>query len=123
MGDNAIRMVRGTTRKLRLHVTETLEDGTSQDFDLTDCTVHFRAKDKVEDEEPALIVKSSAQASEIEVYAAAEGKAWIKLVPADTQGLEAKQYRYDVWVVTLADERHSVFEDSLTIVAGVTVLP
>lgn len=108
-----ISMIRGDTLTLRLTVT----DDDSELFDLTGSTLHFRVKQKVTDADPALIIKSSALATEIEILLpqtdiTKKGRADIKLGPSDTDSLTPGNYVYDVWIVLSTGAEHVVIKPS-----------
>jgi hypothetical protein len=116
---NAVEVIRGTSRTLALHVTDVAGDNT----DLTGGRVVFTVKCKIEDEQNTIQKDSDVGPAEVEIVAAKEGRAEIKLVPADTRSLSLGKYVFDVWVVLVGGERHLVVGPSDFVVkAGVTVL-
>lgn len=99
-----IQVIRGVTKTLRLSVID--DDGDA--VDLAGATVYFRAKEAIGDAS-AVISKSSAQVSEIEILTPTTGgQADIKLAPSDTATLNLVPHVYDVWVQLASGDRHAV---------------
>jgi hypothetical protein len=116
--ENAIVMIRGTSKSLLLTVTD--ED--SNPVNLTNATIYFSVKRELDCDAPC-IYKSTLVPSEIEIMDALAGTAKIKLLPADTANMVASDYYYDVWIVLSTGARYAIIKPSIfTIQAGVTVL-
>lgn len=117
--ENSITIVRGTSKTLRLTVTDT----TGQVVDLTGGKLVFTVKCSTYDDLP-LIQKLTSTPSEGALTLPREGVAEFYLQPSDTSGLSTKGYVFDVWLITAANDRYSVVgESSFVVVSGVTYLP
>lgn len=117
--DNAITIVRGSSKTLELAVTD-LQDKV---VNLTGASIYFTVRERLNAPNP-LIYKSTGNVAEIEVIDATGGKAKIYISYMDTMNLEApKQYVFDVWVVLSSGKRYPVVQPSVfEVVPGVTVL-
>jgi hypothetical protein len=116
--ENAIEIIRGTSKTLELLVVD--EDGVA--VDLTNGAIVFSVKKRTDDVLP-LIQKKSTVPAEAEIVAPREGRARIYLIPADTQNLEVMPYVFDCWLL-LTGKRYAVVPPSTFLVlAGVTFLP
>jgi len=117
--ENAVTIIRGTSKTLELVVT----DADGKVVDLTGAKVVMSVKEFLTDTNP-LVQKISDVPVQAQITLPREGKARIYLVPADTQTLAAKQYVFDVWVILSGGKRFAVVLPSTFIVqAGVTILP
>jgi hypothetical protein len=112
---NAVEVWKGQSKDLEVSVTEeVVENGVKKDvpFSLAGATVYFAVKHRTADPQ-ALIRKSSASVSEIEITSpATDGKAMIHIVPTDTSLLDADTYVFDVWVQLASGKRYPVIEVS-----------
>jgi len=116
--ENALSLIRGTSKTLELVVT----DADGKVVDLTGAKVVMTVKATVTDTNP-LIQKSTDVPTQAELTVPREGKARIYLIPSDTQTLAIKQYVFDVWLVLSNGKRHAVVPPSVfEVQAGVTLL-
>jgi len=95
---SALQLVRGASKTLELTVLDEAGDA----FDLSGCTLWFTVKKAAADQQP-VVQKKSDDVAEIQIVDAREGRADIYLLPADTFSLPAREYVFDVWVVSGAD--------------------
>lgn len=117
--ENSLEVVRGSSRTLELTVT----DQDSKPVDLTGSRIIFSVKTSANDPLP-LIQKTTDQLAQAEVTVPREGKARIYLQPGDTQGLQALEYVFDVWVILTSGKRYPVVPSSIFAVKpGVTLIP
>lgn len=119
--DGTLRLVRGESKDLELHVVS-VSDGVESDFDLSGAVIYFTVKCHVADDTNTL-QKTSALVSEIEIDAIpTTGKATIYLKSSDTTSLAQGSYVFDIVVVS-GDDRHVVVGPVPLIVSrGVTQL-
>jgi hypothetical protein len=116
--ENALVLVRGTSKTLELIIT----DADGKAVDITGAKIVMSVKVAATDAAP-LIQKSSDSITQAEVTVPREGKARIYLVPADTQTLAVKSYVFDVWLVLASGKRFAVVPPSaFEVQAGVTLL-
>jgi len=124
--ENAIEVIRGETKTLRLTVQQ--KDPTGEKswipVDLTDSVIYFTVKKEAEHRE-TLIAKRSSVVGEAEITNPRGGVAEIYLIPSDTDCLDATDYVYDVWVYyTATAKRYPVVTPSVfRVVPGVTRIP
>jgi len=117
--ENEIEIYRGSSKTYELHVT----DAEEEDVDLTGARVIMSVKCDLSDPSPLIQKDSVKGASEVDINHPKEGKAEIKLVPSDTQTMDAGTYIFDVWVELASGTRSAVVAPSpFKVVAGVTVL-
>jgi hypothetical protein len=117
---NALTVIRGSSKTLQLTVKDS---DTNEAVDLTGATVYFTVKSAIGDEQ-SLIQKISTNVAQIELTAPREGKASIKLVPADTMTKDPGSYTFDVWAVLASGVRIvPVPPTTLEIEQSVTVIP
>jgi hypothetical protein len=117
--ENEIEIYRGSSKTYELHVT----DAEEEDVDLTGARVILTVKCDLSDPAPLIQKDSAKGASEVDINHPLEGKAEIKLVPSDTQTMDAGTYIFDVWVELASGTRSPVVSPSpFKVVAGVTVL-
>lgn len=124
--DNAISIIRGSSRTIEIVVTdpdEVSNTNPSGIVNLTAATLYLTVKEKIED--PLAIIKKSSNSSlEIEITAPRSGLAKIYFVPADTQKREVGAYVYDLWVLLSSGKRFPIIAPStFEITPGVTVIP
>jgi len=117
---NSISIIRGSSKTYALAVT----DKNGEPVDLTGSRVIFSVKATF-CEEDALIRKDSANGTtEIEITNALGGLADIKMVPSDTNTMNAGEYVFDVWVILSSGKQYPVIPPSkLLVEPGVTVFP
>jgi len=107
--EDAIIIVQGTSRTLRVTVT----DNDDVAVDITGGTIYFSVKQDIEDTEP-LIQKISTNPAEAVITSSCGGEAEIYLKPADTQNLQPKvDYVFDVWLVTASGDRYDVLPPTM----------
>lgn len=118
--ENALSVVRGSSRTLTLMVTDPANNGAA--LNITGAMIYFTVKKRLTDALP-LIQKTGILAQEIDLIEPRAGHAEIYLVPADTQHLDPGLYVFDVWVI-LANGKHvPVIEPStFEVLPTVTVL-
>jgi hypothetical protein len=68
----------------------------------------------------AVIVKTSANAGEIDLTDPTNGVAEINLVPGDTSGLSPGSYIFDVQMTTGASKVHTLLKGTLSLEQDVT---
>jgi hypothetical protein len=107
--ETGLEIVRGTTRTLRLEVTDA--DGVP--YDITGARVVMSVKYDVLDPLP-LIQKWTDDPLQAALIQPKVGVAEIYILPADTQNLDSNvDYLFDVWLITLSGERFVVVPPSL----------
>ena len=117
--ENAVTMIRGTSKTLTVTVSN--PDGTPTN--LTGGRMVLTVKPNFWTDLP-LIQKLTTDPSQGVITVPREGIAEFYLVPADTIGLDTKEYVFDVWLVTATGERYAVVPPSaLLLTANVTYLP
>jgi len=117
--ENQIEIYRGASKIYELEVV----DGEEHVVDLTGARVVFSVKCSLSDAAPLIQKDSDVGATEIDISHPKEGKAEIKLLPSDTQNLDAGEYIFDVWVVLASGTRGPVILPSpFQVIAGVTIL-
>lgn len=117
--ENAIDIVRGTSRTLALTVT----DAAGVPVNLTGARVVFTVKCSVQETDNKIQKDSARDAADASVTAASSGQAQIYLQPQDTQGMEPGKYVFDVWVLLSGGARYLVVGPGpFNVRAGVTVL-
>lgn len=118
--ENAIDVVRGTSRTLVL----TVQDSHGDVVDLTSARVVFSVKCKTSDTTPIIQKDSDVGVGEAEITDPTQGEAKIYLQPTDTQNMTPGKYIFDVWVILTGGSRHLVVgPGSFNVKAGVTVIP
>lgn len=94
-----LSLVRGESARYLVTITD--EDDEPED--LTGATIYWRVKAAASDADPALIAKSSADASEIDILDQTDpdllGQCEVYLVPADTAGLTPGSFVFELRVV------------------------
>jgi len=117
--ENSLEVIRGTSKTLELTVT----DDAGKAVDLTGARIIFTVKQVITESLP-LIQKTSDTPTQAEITVPREGKARIYLQPNDTQGLEAIEYVFDVWLILTSGKRFAVVPSSIfTVKPGVTLIP
>lgn len=118
--ENAIEIVRGSTRTIQVTVTD-LDDVI---IDITSSRLLFCVKRFAEDEFPE-IQKDTDVGAEGVLFDPRDGIARFFLVPADTHNLDfGIEYVYDVWLILPAGERHPVVGPApFTVASSVTRIP
>jgi hypothetical protein len=117
---NAISIIRGQSKTYALAVT----DKNGDPVDLTGSRVIFSVKTSFCAEDALIRKDSNNGTTEIEITNALGGLADIKIVPSDTNTLDATEYIFDVWVVLSSGKQYPVIPPSkLVVEAGVTVFP
>lgn len=117
--ENAVSIYRGTSKTLKLAVTDVDE----KPVDLTGAAVHFTVKKDVKDTVP-VIRKSTAVLTEVEISDPNGGIARIFLNPEDTKDLDPGQYVFDILSILSSGKRYIVVKLSIfEVIAGVTVVP
>lgn len=101
--ENALEMVRGTTKTLSLDVQD--EDGDV--FDLTGVTIWFTMKKVITDID-FVVQKKSDVLAQITITDAKAGECEIYLLPDDTKLLDVREYVFDIWLVTMTGARYLV---------------
>jgi len=117
---NTIRIIRGTSKKFLLTVT----DEAGERVDLNGARIIMTVKRSLEDEH-ALIQKDSQKgAAQVEILTPTKGgQANIYLTPSDTHTLDVREYTFDVWAILSSGKRYAVIPPSvLELEAGVTVI-
>jgi len=100
--------------------TITVKDASGVAVDITGGAMVFTMK-KHENDPTGLIVKDSAVGiAEVEFTNPTNGIADIKLLPADTSGLPAITYVYDVQFTTSLGSVHTLLKSKLTLFEDVT---
>lgn len=118
--ENAIDVVRGTSRTLVL----TVKDSHGDVVDLTSSRVVFSVKCKTSDTTPIIQKDSDVGSAQAEITDAVNGEAKIYIQPSDTQNLNPTKYIFDVWVILSSGSRHLVVgPGAFNVKAGVTVIP
>jgi hypothetical protein len=90
---NAIKVIRGQTKVISVKV----KTKAGRNAKLADASLIMTVRKR--QDMGVLITKTTPKASGIEVTDAGKGDAIITLDINDTGGLEAGEYRYDVWVI------------------------
>ena len=117
--ENSLTIIRGTTKKLQMAVTQ--PDGTP--FDLTGGRVIMTVKTALSDDLPTIQKRSNIPA-EAAITVPRKGIAEFYFVPADTQGIPPCTLVFDVWLITATAERYNVVpRSSFVVQPGVTYLP
>lgn len=83
-------------------------------IDISNATCYFTVKVRKDDTAPT-IQKSTAVSGEGEIGAANKGEMYFYLVPADTSGLEIRQYVFDIKVVLSSGKVYTVAEGILNL--------
>ena len=109
--DNAIDIYSGQTKTMVLTIATRDSEGTTTAYNLENSTVIFTMKAHVSDRE-ALLRKTSADASQIELTNPRGGEAAIKFETADTSHLDEGDYVFDVWVRTASGDHILVVKPS-----------
>jgi len=124
--DNAIEVIRGETKTLRLTVQQKDPTGEKQwiPVDLTGAVVYMTVKKEAEHRE-YLFQKKSTVPAEAQITNERGGVAEIYLTAEDTANLDTTDYVFDVWVhYTATGKRYPVVKPSvLRLVPGVTRIP
>jgi hypothetical protein len=116
---NALTVVRGTSKVLQATITK--PDGSY--YDITGGRLIFTVKCSVFDDLPT-IQKQTTIPAQGAITLPRQGIAEFYFQPSDTQGLAARDYIFDVWLITASGERFCVVQQSTFVVqAGVTYLP
>lgn len=118
---DALTVIRGENKTLRLEVTKDDANGREVPVDITGTIVYFTVKERAGDRS-VIIQKTSEAAAEATITNARGGVAEIYLVPQDTAFLDTKDYIYDVWIrYTATEKRFPVLRNStFRVIAGVT---
>ena len=118
--EDAIEIVHGTTRTLRL----TISDVEDSPVDLTGGRIYFSVKRDVTDAQ-SLIQKVTTNPAEGAIIKPKGGIAEIYLKPADTHNLQTTvDYVFDVWLVTASGDRYDVIPPTIfKVKASVTRIP
>lgn len=117
--ENLIEIYRGASKTYELEVV----DGEDAPVDLTGARIVFTVKCDLSDPAPLVQKDSQAGPTQIDITHPKEGIAEIKLLPSDTQTMDAGEYIFDVWVVLASGTRGPVILPSpFKVLAGVTVL-
>ena len=94
----------------------TVRDKNGAVVDITGYQVRFQVRHKTADAAAnAMISKTSAVSTEIDIYDPVNGKARIFIDPSDTLAaakFKPGDYYYDVWVVTTASKQHQIIRAS-----------
>lgn len=109
----SVTMYRGDSRTLRVTVTS----GGSP-VDLTGYSIAFTVRP--DEDADAVITKSSADPTEINITDAANGRLEIYLQPADTENLQLRSYDYDVEITSPTGVVSTVVVGTLTILKDIT---
>lgn len=116
---NAITVIRGSSKTLRLTVTD---PDTNKPVNLTGATVVLTVKKRNEDAQN-VIRKTSDTPAESVITNATAGIAEFYLVPADTKSKDAREYVFDVWLIMPSGKQYAVIPPSIfDLQPGVTVL-
>lgn len=116
--ENAISIVRGTSKTLQLCV----KDMAGAAVNLTGARVILTVKCRITDRDPLIQKDSAVGPLEALITIPLEGKAEFYLSPVDTQTLEGK-FVFDVWVILSSGKRYLVVgPGDFTVLPGVTVL-
>jgi hypothetical protein len=117
--ENAISIIRGSSKTLKLTVT----DENDAVVNLTGATIYFSVKVGERDPQP-LFQKSSLNPAQAEITTPREGVALIYLQPSDTQSLDPHEYVFDVWTVLANGKRYPVVKPSVfEVKPGVSLIP
>jgi len=121
---DALTVIRGESKTLRLEVTEEDRTGAEVPTDITGAVIYLTVKVLAVDNK-ALIHKSSTEVTEIEITNPLSGVAFIYLLPEDTFYLDPGDYVFDVWVrYTSTEKRFPVVRNStFRVVSGVSRIP
>jgi len=113
---NTVEVTQGASKTLVL----TVVDQNGDFVDLTGWKVYLTVRGSLDDQTP-LIVKTSADATQIALPDPRNGTARIYILPADTANLDRGDYLYDIWVETASGDRVPVVPVSIfRVVQGVT---
>jgi len=117
--ENLIEIYRGASKTYELEVV----DGEEHAVDLTGARIVFSVKCDLSDPTPLIQKDTNGGPTQIDITHPLEGIAEIKLLPSDTQTMDAGEYIFDVWVVLASGTRGPVILPSpFKVIAGVTVL-
>jgi len=117
--ENSLTIIRGTSKKLQLAVTQ--PEGVP--YDLTGGRVIMTVKQSLSDDLPTIQKRSNIPA-EAAITVPRKGIAEFYFVPADTQGISPCTLVFDVWFITATGERYNVVpRSSFVVQPGVTYLP
>ena len=124
--ENAIEVLQGESKTLRLTVTQPDPSGETSSIPLIleNSTIYFTVKVHASDREH-IFQKTSAQVTEIDITNPRAGVAEIYITPGDTISVDPDtNYVYDVWVLfTATGKRYPVVKPSIfRVVSGVTKL-
>lgn len=129
VGDWNLRLFRGESRVYTMTIQQPIESSEDPEdgyVDLTDAVLYFTVR-LMEGGDDAIIYKTSADPDQIEILDqdTNKGQFKLKIGSRDTNGLAAKQYRYDVWVTFPGDDvaRIVVLPSMFEIRPACTVLP
>jgi len=103
MAATKITIAKGEDKTIEL----TVDDGDGGVIDLTNGLVTFTVK-YTTDSSTNLFQKTSATPSEITITSPTTGRADIYILPADTSGLDAATYVYDIWVTLASGKEYQV---------------
>jgi hypothetical protein len=99
-----ITIFKGEDKTIKL----TVIDENRAPIDLAGATLTFTMKENIDDT-TALITKVSTDVNQIEILSpTTDGRADIKLVPADTSGRDEGTYVFDIWVVLASGKQGPV---------------
>lgn len=124
--ENAITIVRGSSKTYELIVTDDGPGASGKAVDLTGARVVFSVKRDIDDPETAVLIRKDSQTdvTQAEITLPREGKARIYLVPADTQTFAPAEYVFDVWVFLPNGKRYPVIPPSIfNVTLAVTLVP
>lgn len=118
---DALTVIRGENKTLRLEVTKDDDTGREVPVDITGTVVYFTVKERAGDKH-VVIQKTSETVAQATITNARGGVAEIYLVPQDTALLDTRDYVYDVWIrYTATERRFPVLRNStFRVIAGVT---
>ena len=118
--ENSISVIRGTTKTLKLTVT----DSTGTAVNLTGGKLVLTVKSSIYDDLP-LVQKLTTDPDQAAITLPREGVVEFYLEPADTQALVPRDYIFDVWyIAATSGERYAVVPPAtFTVTPGVTLLP
>lgn len=118
--ENAVDVVRGTSRTLSLTVSDSHGDA----VDLTGSRVVFTVKCRASEVDPEIFKDSANGALEVAITGPTLGQAEVYIQPADTHNLTVGKYVFDVWVILVSGERHLVVgPGEFNVKQGVTLIP
>lgn len=117
--ENSVSITRGTTKTIRVTVTN--PDGTLTN--ITGSKLVLTVKEDFYNDLP-LIQKLTTDATQGQITKPREGEVEFYFFPSDTHGLAVKNYIFDVWLLTATGERYAVVPPTTLFVSdSVTYLP